>query len=96
MGTNAIDCSARNMSETGAALDVASSIGLPRKFMLIHVAGRKLCEVVWRKKAALGLASASFGLQSMTTVNSRDNFLNATIKCDVRRIALLFWDIRTL
>jgi hypothetical protein len=55
VGVSAIDCSVRNMSETGAALDVISPLDIPSKFLLIHVAGRKLCEIVWRNESCIGV-----------------------------------------
>ncbi|MDB5580153.1 MAG: hypothetical protein JWR80_5329 [Bradyrhizobium sp.] len=57
-GGGAIDCTIRNMSDTGAALDVASPIGIPDRFGLILSAdGRCLpCHVVWRKEKRIGVA----------------------------------------
>jgi len=50
-GSSVIDCVIRNMSDTGAALDVASTIGIPDEFEL-HLADHHLprtCHVQWRK-----------------------------------------------
>jgi hypothetical protein len=57
-GGGAIDCTVRNMSEAGAALDVASPVGIPDRFGLILPAeGRRLpCHVVWRKEKRIGVA----------------------------------------
>jgi hypothetical protein len=57
-GGGAIDCTVRNMSDAGAALDVASPIGIPGRFDLILPAeGRRLpCHVVWRKEKRIGVA----------------------------------------
>jgi hypothetical protein len=53
-----IDCSVRNVSNTGAALDVTSPIGIPDQFALV-LPGEGLpmpCHVVWRKQRRLGVA----------------------------------------
>jgi hypothetical protein len=53
----AIDCIVRNISETGAALDVASPIGIPESFTLVIPSDgqQKSCRVVWRKEARIGV-----------------------------------------
>jgi PilZ domain len=57
-GGGAIDCTVRNVSNTGAALDVTSPIGIPDQFTLVlpgdGVATR--CHVVWQKQRRLGVA----------------------------------------
>jgi hypothetical protein len=56
-GGGAIDCTVRNLSETGAALEVSSPVGIPEHFTLvievddIHVP----CRVVWRKDTRIGV-----------------------------------------
>ena len=56
-GGGAIDCTVRNLSETGAALEVSSPVGIPEQFTLvieadhIHVP----CRVVWRKDTRIGV-----------------------------------------
>jgi hypothetical protein len=56
-GGAAIDCTVRNLSETGAALEVISPVGIPEHFTLvieadhIHVP----CRVVWRKEKRIGV-----------------------------------------
>jgi hypothetical protein len=56
-GGGAIDCTVRNLSNTGAALDVTSPIGIPAQFTLVvstdglHVP----CHVVWRKEKRIGV-----------------------------------------
>jgi hypothetical protein len=53
----AIDCTVRNLSTTGAALDVTSQTGVPEKFTLA-VPGDALhlpCHVVWRKAYKIGV-----------------------------------------
>jgi len=56
-GGGAIDCTVRNFSDTGAALDVTSPVGIPERFTLfIPVDGKHLsCTVVWRKEKRIGV-----------------------------------------
>jgi hypothetical protein len=55
-----IDCTIRNMSERGAALDVASPVGIPDQFDLVIVAEHlhRSCHVIWRKEKRIGVAFA--------------------------------------
>jgi PilZ domain len=56
-GGGAIDCTVRNFSDTGAALDVTSPVGIPDRFALsIKAGGAHLaCVVVWRKEKRIGV-----------------------------------------
>lgn len=56
-GGGAIDCTVRNLSDIGAALDVTSPLGIPEHFTLFVVAdGKHLsCSVVWRKEKRIGV-----------------------------------------
>jgi PilZ domain-containing protein len=57
-GGGAIDCTVRNLSSAGAALEVTNQIGIPEKFMLV-VPGDELrlsCHVRWRKACRIGVA----------------------------------------
>lgn len=56
-GGGIVDCTVRNLSETGAALDVVSSVGIPDHFTLvIAVDGvKRPCRVAWRKAARIGV-----------------------------------------
>lgn len=53
-----IDCTVRNISKTGAALEVANPMGIPRTFILVIEADRvrRLCHVIWRKEKRMGVA----------------------------------------
>jgi hypothetical protein len=53
-----IDCVVRNVSETGAALEVASPLGIPSEFNLLIPGrhGNQPCRVVWRKENRIGVA----------------------------------------
>ncbi len=57
-GGRAIDCMVRDLSITGAALEVPSQIGIPAKFLLVIPSdGLHLpCHVVWRKEYRIGVA----------------------------------------
>jgi hypothetical protein len=56
-GGGAIDCTVRNLSTNGAALDVATPVGIPATFTLaipsdgFHFA----CQVLWRKERRIGV-----------------------------------------
>ena len=50
-----IDCTLRNVSETGAALDVTSPIGIPERFTLVANGSHHPCRVVWRKEKRIGV-----------------------------------------
>ncbi len=57
-GGGAIDCTVRNVSNAGAALDVTSPIGIPEKFTLILPGdGRHFhCRIIWRRERRIGVA----------------------------------------
>ncbi|WP_426443099.1 PilZ domain-containing protein [Bradyrhizobium genosp. P] len=56
-GGGVIDCTVRNLSETGAALDVISPVGIPDRFTLVVDADRSElpCRIVWRKEKRIGV-----------------------------------------
>jgi hypothetical protein len=57
-GRHTINCLVRNLSVTGAAIEISSRTGLPERFVLI-VPGDGLqlpCYVVWRKDHRIGVA----------------------------------------
>ena len=53
----AIDCTVRNLSETGAALEVSSPVGIPERFTLVIEADHRQfsSRVVWRKETRIGV-----------------------------------------
>lgn len=63
-GGGIVDCTVRNLSETGAALDVVSSVGIPDRFTLTLTADRiqRACCVVWRKATRIGVHFGSDGV----------------------------------
>ena len=56
-GGAAIDCTVRNLSETGAALEVTSPVGIPERFTLVIEANHSHppSRVVWRKEKRVGV-----------------------------------------
>ena len=53
----AIDCVIRNMSETGAALEVETPVGIPNDFTLLIKPElvRRNCRVVWLSAKRIGV-----------------------------------------
>lgn len=56
-GGGVIDCTIRNLSDAGAALDVTSPVGIPTHFtLLVQADGTHLsCSVIWRKEKRIGV-----------------------------------------
>ena len=54
-GGGAITCMIRNMSDTGAMLDVATPIGIPDHFILRADGCCMPCRVVWWKEKRIGV-----------------------------------------
>jgi len=54
----ALDCTIRNVSNDGVALDVASPVGIPEQFTLVLPSDGLTfpCRVVWRKQRRIGVA----------------------------------------
>ena len=52
-----IDCTIRNISDVGAALEVASPIGIPHEITLNGLSSgvRHHCHVVWRQEKRIGV-----------------------------------------
>jgi hypothetical protein len=52
-----VDCTVKNISSTGAAVEVASSSGIPHELVLDVVTRSKqyCCYVVWRDTRRLGM-----------------------------------------
>jgi PilZ domain len=53
-----LSCMVRNVSSSGAALDVISPVGIPERFTLVVQADglHRPCHVVWRKEKRIGIA----------------------------------------
>lgn len=56
-GGTAIDCTVRNIPETGAALEVASPLYIPDRFTLVVQTSqlKRPCHTVWRKESWIGV-----------------------------------------
>src|ERR1700721_2169755 len=54
-GGSVIDCTVRNVSRTGAMLDVQNAVTAPQEFELCWDGNVQRCTVVWRKVASLGV-----------------------------------------
>ena len=57
-GDLSVCCVLRNLSETGAALDIGSEGLIPNRFTLIVVRKKKIysCSVIWRKGKRIGIS----------------------------------------
>jgi hypothetical protein len=55
---NGVECTVRNLSSSGAAIEVASPAGLPLSFMLLIEADQfiRRCRPVWRSDKRIGVA----------------------------------------
>lgn len=57
-GGGGIDCTVRNLSEAGAALEVVTALFIPDRFTLFvpteHL--KRPCHIVWRKEKRIGIA----------------------------------------
>jgi hypothetical protein len=55
-----IDCTVRNLSPTGACLNVASALGIPERFDVMFDADQSIraCRMVWHKEKQLGVEFA--------------------------------------
>jgi hypothetical protein len=60
-GGGSIDCTVRNLSDTGAALDVTSPVGIPTEFTLVTDDSQRPCRVVWRKEKRIGVTFEKAG-----------------------------------
>lgn len=56
-GSIVIDCTIRNLSETGARLQVPTSVAIPDRFEFVEAASgkRRPATVVWRKADLMGI-----------------------------------------
>jgi hypothetical protein len=57
-GGGGIDCTVKNLSDTGAALEVLSPLYIPDRFTLLVPTDqfKRRCHVVWRKERRMGIA----------------------------------------
>jgi hypothetical protein len=57
VGGGAINCLVRNLSSTGAALEVSNQAGIPERFVLVMPGNglHRPCRTVWRKEHRIGI-----------------------------------------
>jgi PilZ domain len=57
-GGEDVACTVRNLSDTGAGLDVPNALGLPPSFMLVIETDQfiRRCRPVWRSDKRIGVA----------------------------------------
>ena len=55
--SSTLSCVARNLTNSGACLDVESTVGIPAEFELSFDGGRsgRACRVTWRREDKLGV-----------------------------------------
>lgn len=58
---SAISCTVRNLSQGGACLSVASTVGIPERFDIMFDADKSVrpCRMVWHQETRLGVQFAS-------------------------------------
>lgn len=56
-GGGGIDCTVKNLSETGAALEVVTPLFIPEHFTLFVPSDqlKRSCHIVWRKEKRIGI-----------------------------------------
>ena len=50
-----LECTARNISESGATLRVSTTVGLPRSFDVVIEGIRRRCRVIWQTDREIGI-----------------------------------------
>jgi hypothetical protein len=50
-----MDCTVRNLSDTGCCLQVGDPVGVPNKFEMEVGGVKRMCEVIWRKDNRIGV-----------------------------------------
>ncbi len=56
LGTRAIDCTVRNLSETGACLEFDSAYGIPATFeFVLPERCHRFCKVAWANRHRMGV-----------------------------------------
>jgi len=50
-----LDCVVRNLSPTGACLQVSTTFGLPMNFDVVLEGARRQCRAVWRTDTNIGV-----------------------------------------
>jgi hypothetical protein len=57
-GGGGVDCTVRNISSSGARIDIANPVGLPESFTLVIEADQFMrhCHAVWSNERRIGIA----------------------------------------
>ena len=55
-GGGGISCAVRNLSASGALLEVTSPLGFPDQFILHLEHSTRRCSVIWRKENRVGVS----------------------------------------
>jgi hypothetical protein len=57
-GGGVFDCTVRNLSESGARIDIANPLGVPKVFTLVIEADhfKRRCHAVWSSERQIGVA----------------------------------------
>ena len=57
-GGGGMECTVKNLSDTGAALEILSPLDVPDRFTLFVPSDqfKRRCHVVWRKERRVGIA----------------------------------------
>ena len=50
-----LECAVRNLSDTGACLQLSTTYGLPMRFDLVFDGVRRPCRAVWRTDIKIGV-----------------------------------------
>lgn len=50
-----LDCAVRNLSETGACLQVSTTFGIPTNFDVVIEGVRRPCRSIWRTDTKMGV-----------------------------------------
>jgi hypothetical protein len=83
-----IRCMIRNLSSSGALLELGDPADLPNEFVLVVLSNLKQrnCEVVWRQRSRFGVAFTGPEIFSSTTTDAaRRALIRAAIAASVAR-----------
>ena len=86
-GLTSCECVIRNLSESGARLDVASPVSLPTFFHLYIPAQQKqlFVELKWRSESEVGIEFCDEGLGATTALEHRDQS-SASLRHRIREL----------
>lgn len=99
-GASRLDCVVKNMSRSGARIEITDAIGLPNEFNLRipHRNETYRSQMIWREKGAIGVrfvaaeAEASEPLRAMADLEAENARLRARVRELTRRLESLGQD----